>query len=483
MSTCPTSLKLALDRSLRSVDADGHLRVEESRISKANVCPYKGSEIPNSKALGLDPNKIYRLYRDPGELRQGATTFEGKPLLIRHVPINAELPSKELWVGTIGKVTYEHPYLVTRPLMVLTQEAIDLIESEEQRELSAGYRYEAIMGPGNADGQDYDGRMVNIRGNHVAIVGEGRAGHDVHVADESPPEFRSMKKTPKVITLVSQLLRSENPSVDDVRLALDAALGETPAKSVISLDESEKKEAEAKAQDAKRKRGSDDDLTDAEREEAHDEAREGKEEAHDAKESAEDAAEEKADKDKDDEEAKDRKGARDARKGARDSRKGARDKRANDRKRAHDAAGHVSAQNMDKKAKDAKGAADKKAADALPDKDDHRNDFRSGDSVTKDEMSAAIKAAIATTKASERAAAQAREAVRPVVGAIDIAMDSAEKIYGFALKSQGVELDGVPEAAYAALFGAIRKTASPAPPMAMDSSGVSVDRKTLLGLN
>lgn len=467
------------------------MRVEESRISKANVCPYKGSEIPNSAALGLDPNKIYRLYRDPEELRQGASSFEGKPLLIRHVPINAELPSKELWVGTIGKVTYEHPYLITRPLMVLTQEAIDLIESETQRELSAGYRYEAIMGPGSVDGQQYDGRMVNIRGNHVAIVGEGRAGHDVHVADESPPELRtapasrattesrSMKKTPKVITLVSQLLRSENPSVDDVRLAFDAALGETPAKSVISLDESEKEEAEKKAKDAKRARGSDEDLTEAEREEAHDEAREAKEGAHDEKEEAEDAAEEKADKDKDDEEAKDRKAARDARKGARDARKGARDARAHDRKRAHDAAGHNRAQNMDGKAK---GRDEKRGKDAMPDKTDHRNDFRSGDSVTKDEMSAAIKAAIERTKASERAAAQAREAVRPVVGAVDIAMDSAEKIYGFALQSAGVDLSGVPETAYAALFGAIRKTASPAP-MALDSAGVSVDRKTLLGLN
>ncbi|MDA8120770.1 MAG: DUF2213 domain-containing protein, partial [Gammaproteobacteria bacterium] len=84
------------------MDADGHMRVEMSRISKANVCPYRGSEIPNSEKLGLDPNKTYQLYRHPDELAKAAHTFDGKPLLIRHEPVTSDLPKQSLWVGTLG---------------------------------------------------------------------------------------------------------------------------------------------------------------------------------------------------------------------------------------------------------------------------------------------------------------------------------------------------------------------------------------------
>lgn len=453
------------------MDADGHMRVEECRISKANICPYRGDEIPGWKELGLDATRIYQLLRDPSELQKAASTFDGKPLLIRHAGVHAQTPKQDLWVGNIGKCSFEPPYLIARPVMVLTQEAIDLIESGERRELSSAYRYRAVMEPGVYGGEKYDGRMVDIEGNHVAIVTEGRAGSDVYVADEKPVELRAM--THKIVDAVSKLLRPNATDID-VRLAFDAALGETPAKSVISLDEREKKAAEDKARDAKRKRGSDEDLTEAEREEAYDCAADEKEGEHDEEERAADEAEEKDDEGKSDVEAAQRKESRDARHKARDARKKARDKRAADRKRASDAAGKNVSQNMDGK---------RGAKDALPDRKDHREDFRSGGSVTKDEMSSAIKAAIEQTKRSERAAAQAREAVRPVVGAVDLAMDSAESIYKFALESQGVDLNGVHPSAYAALFGAVRSTAAPAPRLAMDSAGHPVDRKTLLGLN
>ncbi|TIU03129.1 MAG: DUF2213 domain-containing protein, partial [Mesorhizobium sp.] len=58
-----------MDRnSVRSFDQDGHLRVEMTPISKANICPYYGREIPDFEALALDPERIYRLYRDADEL-------------------------------------------------------------------------------------------------------------------------------------------------------------------------------------------------------------------------------------------------------------------------------------------------------------------------------------------------------------------------------------------------------------------------------
>src|SRR4029077_115521 len=55
---------LAFDRaSVRSIDQDGHLHVSESNISMAAVNPYIGREIPDWQELGLDPDKVYQLFR------------------------------------------------------------------------------------------------------------------------------------------------------------------------------------------------------------------------------------------------------------------------------------------------------------------------------------------------------------------------------------------------------------------------------------
>jgi Uncharacterized protein conserved in bacteria (DUF2213) len=68
---------LAFDRaSVRTYDRDGRLHVETSNISKAAVNPYIGREIPDYKALGLDPDRVYQLLRDPDELAEAAPSAE-----------------------------------------------------------------------------------------------------------------------------------------------------------------------------------------------------------------------------------------------------------------------------------------------------------------------------------------------------------------------------------------------------------------------
>lgn len=176
---------VAMDReTVRSRDADGHLHVGRTPISKANVCPYYGSEIPGAEQLGLVPTQIYQMLRAPDELMKGATTFARKPLLLLHKPVNANDHPRTLTVGTIGDdIQWHAPYL-TAPLTVWDGEAIALIETAEQRQLSAGYRYRPDMTPGVYEGVRYDGVMRDIVANHVALVREGRAGPDVVVSDE-----------------------------------------------------------------------------------------------------------------------------------------------------------------------------------------------------------------------------------------------------------------------------------------------------------
>jgi hypothetical protein len=182
-STKDAGLVLAADEANRMFDLDGRMHVNVTNISKANVCDYLGNEIPDYEKLGLDRNKIYKLLRDPDELRKAAPTFNGIQVLMRHVPVSAE--DHQPWdiVGTTGTdAVFEEPYL-KNSLVLWAQRAIDAVESEDQKELSSAYHYKPIMQAGFYEGEKYDGRMIDLVGNHVAIVREGRAGKDVCVED------------------------------------------------------------------------------------------------------------------------------------------------------------------------------------------------------------------------------------------------------------------------------------------------------------
>ena len=180
--------RMALDRSVRTFDRAGHLHIETAPISKANVSPYFGGEIPGHEALGLDPDRIYHLFRDPAELAKAAGTFTGKPIVLKHRPQTAADHSRDLTVGAVGEATFQAPYL-RAPLVVWDGAGIEAIESKRQRELSCGYFYRADMTPGTVNGERYDGRMTEIVGNHVALVDAGRAGPDVVVGDRALPAW------------------------------------------------------------------------------------------------------------------------------------------------------------------------------------------------------------------------------------------------------------------------------------------------------
>ena len=174
--------------SVRSKDENGFLRVAITPISKATVNPYLGREIEGSAAHGFKPDSIYYGLRDPKELEKAADTFNGLPLLLEHHPTDAENLPKEWVVGSMGTdAVYEKPYL-KNSMTVTDAQAIGYIEDGTAKEISCSYRFTPDFTAGTyteADGSEvhYDFIMRDIRGNHVALVPEGRAGHDVHVAD------------------------------------------------------------------------------------------------------------------------------------------------------------------------------------------------------------------------------------------------------------------------------------------------------------
>ncbi len=228
---------IAMDR--RTVDQDGRLRVPGCRISKANVCPYYGREIPNAAALGLDPNRVYMLYRDPDELAKAAKSFEQIPLLMIHIPVTASAPSTDVVCGTVSNIRFEYPYLVG-DLIVWRQDAINKILSEQTKELSSAYRYDAILQAGTSpEGLRYDIKMASLLGNHLALVPTGRAGPDVVVADSLPEGFNAMRFPKFLAAMIAAVARPDDATLI---VAADAALNEE-LDAMDELTDAEKKTA------------------------------------------------------------------------------------------------------------------------------------------------------------------------------------------------------------------------------------------------
>jgi hypothetical protein len=173
----------AMDR--RRIDHDGRLHVDTSNLSKAAINPYRGEEIPYWERLGLEPKKVYMLLRHPDELKRAADSFNGLPILDTHVPMDADSHLPYLVVGTTGtRAAFKPPYL-TNAISLWTRDAIDGVKSGEKKQLSCAYSYMPVMQPGVYQGHKYDGIMTQLRGNHVAIVDEGRCGADCVVGDSA----------------------------------------------------------------------------------------------------------------------------------------------------------------------------------------------------------------------------------------------------------------------------------------------------------
>lgn len=87
-------------------------------------------------------------------------------------------------------------------LCVHDADAIRRIESEELKELSLAYQYDLDMTPGQWQGQEYDGVMRNLRGNHLALVDVGRAGPTVVVRDNAPKPQTTEPQMPQKKTVL-----------------------------------------------------------------------------------------------------------------------------------------------------------------------------------------------------------------------------------------------------------------------------------------
>ncbi|EIC83993.1 DUF2213 domain-containing protein [Serratia sp. M24T3] len=214
-------IALDAESSRRRIDENGYLHVTQTHLTKEQVAPYLGSEIPGYEELGLEPDKVYYGYRPAEELEKSLDMFNGMPLLIIHQQDSAHAPLKEVRVGSVGTTpVWSAPYL-DNSLTITDQTAIDGINDETLREISCGYFYTPDFTPGEFNGVAYDFVMRNIRGNHVALVKEGRAGPDVYVHDGMPSKIKKVIK-PMKLTRVQVAVRAALGTYLAPRLAQDA---------------------------------------------------------------------------------------------------------------------------------------------------------------------------------------------------------------------------------------------------------------------
>ena len=262
---------VAFDKaSARHYDDNGFLIVDSTVITKAAVNPYYGKEIPGYESLGLDPEKIYNMLRDPAELEKGMHTLGEKQLLIKHIFVSADEPQKESIAGTIGSNLEMAGDDVKGSLTVWDKEAINLIESGKLAELSASYFYDPVMKSGTFNGQSYDGIMTNIRGNHVALVERGRIGRDALVADALPKLMElnmKLKKgaaakvnlAAKAILVAKGLAADADLTPDEIK-ELITVVAENIETTAADTEEAEKLEG-AEDEDEEEKAAEDEDET------------------------------------------------------------------------------------------------------------------------------------------------------------------------------------------------------------------------------
>lgn len=406
--------KLAFDRTGRRIDADGRLHVDRSHISKATINPYYGQEIPGFVELGLEPDKIYRLFRDPVELERGAQTFARLPILSKHIAVTVDSPQPDLVVGAVGsEINFVAPYL-DADLCFWDAKAIAGIETGTVRELSCAYRYKPVMTAGEFEGQPYDGAMTEIQGNHLALVEVGRAGSDVVVADHNPfltSEVPAMKMTKLGAALFAAFAMASPVLAADS--ALGALVGPLTRKTVKRDDLKAKLIALDASLDSNKLDAVLDAILDVEQQ-------------PDAQEPP----------------------------------MAAEDESPADKLRAM-LAGKVDDATLEA----ACGLLAAPAADEFP-------------AAKKDEPDAGKKvdAAMDSFRKELREASEAAEDVRPTVGRV-FGMDSASAIYGFALDHLKIEHDGIKDAnALRALYRVgSSKSAAPAPVVAQDSQALEAE--------
>jgi uncharacterized protein len=171
----------------RVYDKNGFFKSEGNPIARSGILEYAGSSISPK----LEPDRIYKVWRPESELNNPETieSFKLVPWFSRHEMTGDNFtPAEQIGVqGVTGEEIYfdENDKTLKNTIKAFGSSLRKMID-QGIKDLSIGMTCDwVIKGGVTPDGEPYDVMQVNIRGNHLASVYEGRAGKGVAVMDSS----------------------------------------------------------------------------------------------------------------------------------------------------------------------------------------------------------------------------------------------------------------------------------------------------------
>ena len=211
----------AMDR--RDYDTNGWFEIKDNPLSTVGVYPYMGRSI-SSECI---QDHLYGVYRPESELssQECIDSFKLIPWIDDHVMLGSEdaglTPSEQKGVqGVIGQDVYFDGTTLKGNIKVFSEAMANLI-ANGKKELSCGYRCRYEYAPGNYNGEPYQYVQREIRGNHLALVENGRMGPDVAVLDHltftiDSKEFQQMTKDNEEAEKSSMTLEEVHKFLEEV---------------------------------------------------------------------------------------------------------------------------------------------------------------------------------------------------------------------------------------------------------------------------
>ena len=180
---------------------EGFLVCSAVPIARIGEYKYLASEI------GMTGDQVVKVYRTEDEVfsPKSIASFEGKAFTNEHPNESVEPDNWAMYAKgelvNVRKGSGELKDCLVADIIIRDPNTISEVESGVKREVSAGYDCDYI----EKDGKIY---QSNILGNHVALVKEGRAGHDVRIRDEQTIDRKSYKNI-KTLRNAEKLITSK----------------------------------------------------------------------------------------------------------------------------------------------------------------------------------------------------------------------------------------------------------------------------------
>ena len=193
----------------KEVDQNSYWFIKNNPLSKVGIFPYLGRQISRE----LEPDRIYQVLRPEEELSKPETiaSLNLIPLVNEHEMLgeNFTPAEKKGTHGVTGDNAEFNNGLLSNDLKIFSESLKQEIQNGK-KELSAGYFCNYDLTSGDYNGQHYDAIQRDIKFNHIALVEEGRMGHDVRVMDS--------KITYDTIQDILEIKQKENNSMKTKKL-------------------------------------------------------------------------------------------------------------------------------------------------------------------------------------------------------------------------------------------------------------------------